>query len=109
DYELVLRVWEIKSLRERKVFTTRWTPATVERALTQAHSQMRAYMEWSPASAAYAYTVPTQPRGWLDTLSASLNLFLVEKAILPPAALLPAENELRAAARRAPSSEADSL
>lgn len=109
DYELVLRVWEVKSFRERKAFHVRWTPATADAALTQIHTQLRAFMEWSPASAAFAYTIPSQPRPWLETLGASLGLFLVEKTILPRDQIRPAEPELRQAAERAAASEAASF
>jgi hypothetical protein len=109
DYEIVLRVWEVKTFRERKAFSVRWTPATADAALLQLHSQVRMYMEWSPASAAFAYTIPSQPRGWLDTLGASLGLFLVEKTILPREQLAPVEQDLNAVAQRAASSEAASL
>jgi hypothetical protein len=109
DYELILRVWEVKTFRERKTFTVRWTPATADAALSRIHGEVRAYMEWSPASAAFAYIVPTQPRPWLDTLGASLGLFLVEKSILPPAVLVPPADDLRATAARAAQGEAASL
>jgi hypothetical protein len=109
DYELTLRVWEVKTFRERKTFTARWTPATADAALAKVHGEVRAYMEWSPSSAAYAYTVPAQPRAWIDTLGAALGLFLVEKAILPAAQLPPVEADLAEAGRRAAAGEAASL
>ncbi len=109
DYELLLRVWEVKTFRERKTFSARWTPATADAALTQIHAEVRGYMEWSPASAAFAYVIPTQPRAWLDTLGASLGLFLVEKTILPAGQLPPVAADLAQAATRAAGSEAASL
>ncbi len=109
DYELTLRVWEVKTFRERKTFSTRWTPATADTALAKIHGEVRAYLEWSPSSAAYAYLVPAQPRSWIDTLGASLGLFLVEKSILPAAQLPPVEVDLAEAGRRAATSEAASL
>jgi hypothetical protein len=109
DYELVLRVWEVKTFRERKTFNARWTPATADAALVRIHADVRAYMEWSPASAAFAYVVPPQPRAWIDTLGASLGLFLVEKAILPASQLAPVEADLAQVAQRAAQSEATSL
>jgi hypothetical protein len=109
DYELILRVWEVKTFRERKTFTTRWTPATADAALSRIHSELRAYMEWSPASAAFAYVVTTQPRSWIETLGASLGLFLVEKSILPASQLPPVADDLGAVAQRAAQSEAASL
>ncbi|MBM3851559.1 MAG: hypothetical protein FJ399_00225 [Verrucomicrobia bacterium] len=109
DSELLLRVWEVKTFRERKVFNARWTPATADAALARIHAEVRAYMEWSPASAALAYTVPAQPRGWIDTLGAALGLFLVEKTILPVDQLAPVEEDLRQVAQRATQGEAASL
>ncbi len=109
DYELLLRVWEVKSFRERKSFNVRWTPTTADAALARIHAEVRAYMEWSPASAAFAYVVPPQPRAWLDTLAASLGLFLVEKSILPASQLAPVEADLGQVAQRAAQSEAASL
>ena len=109
DYDVTLRVWDVKSFRERKAFTVRWTPATVDAALTQLHSQVRMYMEWSPASAAFAYTIAPKPRAWLETLGASLGLFLTEKTVLPADQLGPVEDDLKSAAERAAGSEAASL
>ena len=106
DYEVLLRVWEVKSFRERKTFRARWTPATADAALAQLHAEVRAYMEWSPASAAFAYTVPALPRAWLDTLGASLGLFLVEKAILPRDQLNPPADDIALAAQNAGRGEA---
>jgi hypothetical protein len=109
DYELLLRVWDVTTFRERKTFTTRWSPASADAALAKIHAELRMYMEWSPASAAFAYTVPAQPRPWLDTLAASLGLFLVEKSILPASQLVPVADDLRASGQRAAQSEAASL
>lgn len=110
DYELLLRIWEVKNYRERKTFSARWTPATADAALAQIHQQLRTYMEWSPASAAFAYTIAPQPRPWLDTLAGSLGLFLAEKKVLAPADTLgAAPADLVAMAQRAPSSEAASF
>ena len=109
DHEVVLRVWEVKVLRERKVFPARWTPATADAVLARLHADLRAYMEWSPASAAYAYVLPAQPSAWLDTLGASLGLFLAEKSVLPPGCLAPVAADLAAVAARAAGSEGASL
>lgn len=109
DYEALLRVWEVKTFRERKTFQARWTPLTADAALAKLHAEVRGFMEWSPASAAFAYTPSAQPRAWLDTLGASLGLFLVEKNILPPEALTPAAGELAHAAQHATDGEAASF
>jgi hypothetical protein len=109
DYELLLRLWEVKTFRERKTFTARWTPATADAALAQLHADVRRYMEWSPASAAFAYTPPAQPQPWLDTLGASLGLFLAEKGLLANEYLPPVDADLAHAASRAAGGEAASL
>ncbi|MBL9199507.1 MAG: hypothetical protein JNL39_03330 [Opitutaceae bacterium] len=109
DYELVLRVWEVKTFRERKSFAARWTPATADAALARLLGDVRAFMEWSPASAALAFAIPAQPRAWLDTLGASLGLFLVGKGILPREQLAPVAEDLRLAAARAAAGEIASL
>lgn len=109
DYDVTLRIWEVKTFRERKAFSIRWTPSTADAALTSLHTQVRTYMEWSPASAAFAYVVPAQPRAWLETLGASLGLFLVEKAILARDQLAPVDADLRNAVQRAPAGEAASF
>jgi hypothetical protein len=109
DYEIVLRVWEVRSFRERKGFQARWTPATADTVLAQLHAQVRAYMEWSPASAALAYLAPTQPRPWLDTLALAAGLFLAEKAVIAPASLPAVAADVQGAAARAASGEAASL
>jgi hypothetical protein len=109
DYEVLLRVWEVKTYRERKTFTARWTPSTADEALTRLHAEVRGYMEWSPASAAFAF-VPTQkPRPWLDTLGSSLGLFLADKGILPKDILTPNAEVLEHAAKHAASGEAASF
>jgi hypothetical protein len=109
DYEILLRIWEVKTFRERKTFNARWTPANADESLAKLHAEVRAYLEWSPASAAYAYSPPLKPRAWLDTLGASLGLFLAEKNIIP-AAILPASAAAFAhAAQHAATGEAASL
>lgn len=109
DYELLLRVHEVRGFRERKKFTARWTPATADAALVQLHGELRRYMEWSPASAAYAYAPPASPRVWLETVGASLGLFLAEKSIIATNVLPPVASDLEHAARHAGESEAASL
>ncbi|MGH7944799.1 MAG: hypothetical protein ACREH8_08780 [Opitutaceae bacterium] len=109
DYEVQLRVWEVKTYRERKTFSVRWTPSTADAALTQLHTQVRMYMEWSPSSAAFAYTTPPQPRPWLETLEAALGLFLLEKTILAREQLASVEEDVKQVTGRAAASEAASL
>jgi hypothetical protein len=109
DFDLQFRIWEVKSFRERKTFAARWAPSTADAALAHIHSQIRTYMEWSPASATFAYTIPTQPRSWVDTLGASLGLFLVDKSLLQRDQLPPVGEDVQRAGQRAATSEAASL
>ena len=109
DYELVLRVWEVRKFRERKMFQVRWTPATADAELAKLHDQLRTFMEWSPASAQFVFTPSARPRAWLDTLDVSLGLFLAEKKLLPvDPATIPAE-AVAQAAEQAAGSEMASL
>lgn len=82
DYELVLRVWEVRKFRERKQFTARWTPATADAELAKLHEQVRTFMEWTADPSALAYAPPSSSRAWLETLGASATLFLADKNIL---------------------------
>jgi hypothetical protein len=85
DYELILRVWEMKKFRERKQFTARWTPATADAELLRLQGQIRLFMEWTayPTDVGLSYSPPIAARAWLDTLDASLGLFLAGKGIFP--------------------------
>ena len=91
EYELGLRLWEVKKMRARKQFTARWTSATADTELTGLLATLRQFMECTPypAGAGLAYAPTTAPRAWLDTLDASLGLFLADKNILPTARLAP--------------------
>ena len=94
DYELVLRLWEVKKFRERKTFTVRWTPATADQALAEFHTQWCAFMEFAacPAGQGLVYSSPPNVRDYIEALGAGLTLFLVEKQVLPSTqAVLPAE------------------
>lgn len=86
DFELVLRIWEVKKFRELKQFSTRWTPATADAALAQFHTQIRQYMEWSalPEGQGPAYTPPAVPAAHLRALGATLTQFLGGKGVLAP-------------------------
>jgi hypothetical protein len=109
DYDLVLRLWEIKKLRERKVFNLHWTPATANAELNALLEQLRGFMEFTtyPAGTGLAYTPPPNPFAWSDTLGASLSFFLAEKAVLPKEQIaVPAEALARIAARAAASETA---
>ena len=82
---LVLRVVEVKKLRERKQFAVRWTAATADAELARLHEAIRAYMEWSPypEGTGLPYAAQSSPTAWLDALGALLGMFLVEKKLLP--------------------------
>ncbi len=109
DYEMILRVWEVKKFRERKTFQARWTPATADAELAKLHEQIRVFMEWMPAKSGVAYAPPASPRAWLEMLGASLTLFLGEKNLLP-AAQIPAMDEVvTQAAEAGAKNEASSL
>jgi hypothetical protein len=90
DYELVLRLWEVKKFRERKAFLVRWTPATANQALAEFHAQLRTFMEFMPypAGQGIGYNLPAKLRDYIEALGAGLTLFLGEKQVLPPAQLV---------------------
>ena len=90
DYELVLRLWEVKKFRERKAFTVRWTPATADQTLAQFGAQLRAFMEVTPhpGGQGLVYAPPAKLRDYIEALGAGLTLFLGEKQVLPPAQLV---------------------
>ncbi len=101
DYEVTLRLWEVKKFRERKSFMTRWTPATADQAFSQLQAQVRAFMEFAPypAGQGIAYAPPAQVGNYIEALAAALTFFLGEKQILPaPQLVLPAALAARIAA-----------
>ena len=83
DTELLLRIWEVKKLRERKQFLARWNAATADAELAKLHEQLRLFMEWTPEKAGLPYALPASPRAWLDVLGAGFGFFLAEKTLLP--------------------------
>jgi hypothetical protein len=93
DYELALRVWEMKKFRERKQFVARWAPATADLELGRLRDAVCQYMECVPASGVpgIPYSAPSSPRAWLDALGASLSLFLGEKGLFPKETMASAE------------------
>jgi hypothetical protein len=109
EYELLLRVWDMKKFRERKAFVLKWTSATADAELTKLHEAIRAFMEWEPEKRGLAYAPPAKPGAWLDALGASLGFFLLEK-VLQPKALVTAPDFLAAGtAQLAASSEVAAL
>jgi hypothetical protein len=85
EMSLVLRVWEVKKMRERKQIATRWTAASADVELGKLHEYIRAFMEWTPypEGSGIPYTAPVAVHAWLDALAALLGLFLNEKSLLP--------------------------
>lgn len=111
DFELSLRVWEMKKFRERKRFSARWTPATADEELLKLQAQVHQFMEWAPypAGTGLAYAPPASPLAWLDMLGASLGLFLVEKNLLPVELMRPPAPSFAAFAPRTAESPMASL
>jgi hypothetical protein len=112
DYELVLRLWEVKKFRERKAFTVRWTPATADEELGQFRAQLSAFMEFTPypAGQGIAYAPPARLRDYVEALGLGLTLFLGEKQVLPSTQVaLPAEVAARVGAMAAQSESASLL
>lgn len=81
--ELIVRLWEVKKLRERKQFHAAWTAATADAELAKLHEQIRVFMEWRQEPGAPACTMPASPCAWCQMLGASLSLFLAQKGALP--------------------------
>lgn len=109
DFELILRVWEVKKFRERKQITARWTPGTADEQLAKVQEQIRQFMEWTPDSTALAYVPPVSPTAWLDTLGASATLFLADKKLLTAEQLPDFAATLASAAAQSTGAEAPSL
>ncbi len=111
DFELILRVWEVRKFRERKQFTAKWTAATAEAEWTKLGAEVRAFMEWTPfpSGQGLAYAPPPAPGAWAELLAASLGLFLAEKKLLTTDLLPPLDAAWTAWARHAASTPAASL
>jgi hypothetical protein len=111
DYEMILRLWEVKKFRERKQFTLRWTPATADTELLKLHDHLRLFMECQPypEGTGLTYTPTARPSTWLEVTGTALSLFLGEKNLLPAEQLATAQASLETVAQHAASSEAASL
>lgn len=109
DFELILRVWEVKKFRERKQFTARWSPASADAELAKLHEQIRLFMEWTPEKTGLAYAPPASPTAWLDLLAASATLFLAEKGVLAKESVPAVDDLLARTATSAATSEVASL
>ncbi|MDI1337158.1 MAG: hypothetical protein PSU94_13325 [Lacunisphaera sp.] len=103
DFELSVRIWEVKKFRELKAFTAKWTPSTVNEELAKFHELLRTYLEWSALPVGYglAYTPPAAPAAYVQGLGSLLTDFLAEKGVLP-AAQAPGAAVLLAAAQANP-------
>jgi len=101
DFELTMKIWEVKKFRELKQFSARWTPANADEALRTFHEQLRLYMEWTPLPVGngLAYTAPVSPLAYVQALGASLTLFLGEKGVLAPAQMNPVATDFLPAAQ----------
>jgi hypothetical protein len=88
DFGLILRLWEIKTFRQRKSFEVHWTPADADAVLAKLHEQLRVFFEWKPA-AGLPYVPPVSPTRWIDSLGVSLSHFLIGKGVLPKEQLTP--------------------
>lgn len=82
DFQLSLRLWEIKGFRERKTFEVRWTPATADRVLAELQQHIRLFFECQEGPG-LPFEPSTQTVAWIDTLAVSLSTFLVGKSVLP--------------------------
>ncbi|HQY05453.1 MAG TPA: hypothetical protein PLQ52_05275 [Lacunisphaera sp.] len=104
DFELSLRIWEVKKYRELKAFTTRWTPANADAELKKFHELVRGYMEWRalPAGTGLAYAAPAAPLAYVHGLGSALTLFLGEKGVLAPEQMPAGTDALLQSARANP-------
>jgi hypothetical protein len=104
DYELGLRIWEVKKYRELKAFTTRFTPSDADAELRKFQELIRGYMEWTalPAGNGLAYAAPAAPFAYAQGLGSALTLFLGEKGVLAPEQAAPNTDVLLASARANP-------
>ena len=111
DFVLIMRVWEVKKMRERKQFTVRWNSANADAELTKLHEYIRAFMEWTPypEGSGIPYSAPQHPTIWLDALGALLGLFLVEKGLQTKELLAPLSPVFDSLAQHAFSPPASSL
>jgi hypothetical protein len=85
DFELTLRIWEVKKYRELKAFATKWTPSNADEELRKFHELIRTYMEWKDQPGnGLAYAAPAAPLAYVHALGAALTHFLGEKGVLAP-------------------------
>ncbi len=111
EFVLIMTVWEVKKMRERKQFTVRWTAATADAELAKLHEFIRTFMEWAPypEGSGIPYSPQSSPTIWLDSLGALLGLFLVEKNLQTKELLAPLSPIFDSLAQHAFSPPASSL
>ena len=109
DFEVIIRLWEVKKFKERKTFLARWNSTTSDRELTLLHEQIRGFMEWSAEKLGLPYQAPPHPAGWLDVLGTSLTHFLGDKGLLPKDHVQLTSTLLDTAAAQAVDTDAGSL
>ncbi len=82
EHKLSLDVWDVPKFRNRKSFSSQWTAATADTALSTLHEHFRLFMEWTAHldGDGLTYKTPARPTVWIETLDASLALFLADKA-----------------------------
>ena len=85
EFTLELRVWEVKKFRERKQIMVRWNAGSADAELLKLHEYVRGFMEWAPypEGKGVPYSPPASPTAWLQALGGLLNLFFVEKGLMP--------------------------
>ncbi len=111
DFELILRVWEVRKFRERKQLNAAWTAATADAELARIAAALQAFMEWTPfpAGQGLPYAPPPSPLAWVTWLDASLGLFFAEKKLLAADQLPPLAPAVAAFAPHAAGSPSASL
>lgn len=89
DYEVGVRIWEVKKFRELKSFSVRFAPSNASENLLKLHEQLRGYMEWNAFAQGngLSYQLPVDVSSYLQALGASLTLFLGGKGLLSAAQL----------------------
>ncbi len=107
--EILVRLWEVKKLRERKQFRAAWTAATADAEIAKLHEQICLFMEWREEPGAPACTPPASAYAWCQTLGASLSFFLAEKDALPLSHVTAPSDALAQAAGHAANSERETF
>jgi hypothetical protein len=110
-FELELRLWEVRKMRERKRFIVRWTEQDADAQLGSFRNELRRFMEWSPCPdpTGAGHAPEGSPRAWIDALGLSLSLFLAGKKLWPVDLLRPVAPALEALAPLAASDPAAAL